>query len=119
MTFAIPGGNDNYILNAALNGIQEGDVTGAPDVFEQYGIVKLMEETSEQELIDLAADLPTDTHLVSYRTAEGAMGADAVRAYKMSDLFDYYHDVGYEVLAITNGFGNVKPKLFQDAKKAS
>ena len=117
MTFVIPGGNDNYILDAQLKGIREGDVTGTPDVYQQYGIIKLMEETSGEELNDLSSDLPTDTHLVSYRTSEGAEGADAVRAYKMSDLFDYYHDVGYEVLAITSGFGSVKPKLWQDSKK--
>jgi len=116
MTFVIPGGNDNYILEAHLKGIREGDVTDVPDPWALYGIIKLMEETSAEELSDLAADLPTDTHLVSYRTAEGATGADAVRAYKMADLFDYYHDVGYEVLAITNGFGNIKPKLFVDKK---
>lgn len=117
MSFVIPGGNDNYILDAHLKGIREGDVTGAPDPCEQYGIVKLMQETSAEELSDLAADLPTDTHLVSYRTKEGATGGDAVRAYKMADLFDYYHDAGYEVLAITSGFGNIKPKLFVDKKQ--
>ena len=76
-----------------------------------------MQETSHEELDDLAADLPTDTHLVTFRYPNGAQGADAVRSYTKSDIFDAYHDSGLTVLEIKNGYGRIKPKLFQDSKK--
>ena len=115
MTFVIPGGNDNYHLAAAL---RQPDVeTNFAEALPQYGLVLLMQETSEAELNDLSSDLPTDTHLVTYRTPEGAIGADAVRAHKKSDIFDCYTDACLVVQDIQSGFGSVKPKLWQNAKK--
>ena len=35
--------------------------------------------------------LPTDIHLVEYEV-EGKLYVDAIRAYKMSDIFDGYYD---------------------------
>ena len=110
---AIAGGNDNYVAIAA----QETDNDNFIECLPEYGVILMMQETSEQELIDLASELPTDTHLVHYRCLSGAEGCDAVRAYKKSDVFDAYHDMGYTVLSITNGFGNIKPKLFINSKK--
>ena len=86
---------------------------------ESRKCVLLMEQTSHEELVDLNSDLPTDTHLV---TAERCVDSDtttieqdAVRAYKSVDIFDVYHDLGYTVLGIKNGYGACKPKLWQDA----
>ena len=110
------GGNDNYHLEAALaNGENETTFTQAMD---KYGVILMMAETSEVELNDLSSDLPTDTHLVRYVNPEGDLFGDAVRAYKKSDIFDCYHDSGLRVLDIQSGFGSIKPKLFQDAKKS-
>ena len=112
---AIAGGNDNHHLELALTKPEEE--TNFAEALPQYGVVLVMQETSEQELIDLSKDLPTDTHLVTYETPNFTVGCDAVRAYKMSDIFDCYTDAGLKVRAITSGFGSIKPKLFQDSQK--
>lgn len=77
--------------------------------------ILLMEETSHQELVDLNGDLPTDTHLVRVEK-DFQISVDAVRAYKSVDIFDVYHDLGYTVQEIKNGYGAIKPKLFTNAK---
>ena len=110
---AIAGGNDNYVEIAARETGGEAFIECLPE----YGVILMMQETSQQELVDLASELPTDTHLVHYRCISGTESFDAVRAYKKSDVFDAYHDMGYTVVAITNGFGNIKPKLFVNSKK--
>jgi hypothetical protein len=76
----------------------------------------LMQETSHDELRDLDSDLPTDTHLVRVEK-DFQIRIDAVRAYRMSDIFDAYHDAGYTVQEIKQGYGRIKPKLFQNAKQ--
>lgn len=86
------------------------------EVFEKYGIVLLMQETSEEELADLDGELPTDTHLVRYVLPEGDVGCDAVRAFTKVDIFDAYHDARLTVLEIKSGWGRIKPKLFTDAQ---
>ena len=111
------GGNDNYHLELAR--LQPDDLTDFTAAMDKYGVILMMSETSESELNDLSSDLPTDTHLVRYINPEGDLFGDAVRAYKKSDIFDCYHDSGLRVLDIQSGFGSIKPKLFQDAKKAS
>lgn len=68
----------------------------------------LLEETSREELRDLDAELPSDLHLVV--TDQGVYG---VRGYKTVDIFDAFHDAGHKVLEIENGYGRIKPKLFQ------
>jgi len=64
--------------------------------------------------------LPTDLHLVEYEV-EGKLYVDAIRAYKMSDIFDGYYDklqpLGGKVKSITSGYGNIKPKLYNPEKK--
>ena len=38
---------------------------------------------------------------------------DAVRSYKMSDIFDGYYDYGIKTIeSIESGFGSIKPKLY-------
>ena len=68
----------------------------------------LLEETSERELRDLDAELPSDVYLVE--TDKGVYG---VRAYKSVDIFDAFHDEGHTVTSIRLGFGRIKPKLYQ------
>ena len=67
----------------------------------------LVDATSELELKDLDAQLPSDVHLVV--TDQGVYG---VRAYKAVDIFDSFHDEGHVVKEIRSGFGRIKPKLF-------
>ena len=59
--------------------------------------------------------LPTDIHLVEYEV-EDTLYVDQVRAYKAVDIFDAYYDklqtVGGSLLSISNGYGRIKPKLF-------
>ena len=60
-------------------------------------------------------ELPTDIHLVEYQVGE-TLYVDTVRAYKTSDIFDFYYDkvtpLGGYIVSITNGYGRVKPKLY-------
>ena len=121
---AVAGGNDNHCLERALElqyhsepGV-EAEVNLA-EVLPLYGVILLMQETSHEELEDLASELPTDTHLVAFYYPNGEAGCDAVRSYTASDIFDAYHDSGLRVISITNGYGRVKPKLWQDAKSTS
>ena len=62
------------------------------------------------------SDLPTDIHLVEYSIGD-TLYFDSVRAYKAVDIFDPYYDklkaLGGELISITSGYGNIKPKLFQ------
>ena len=64
--------------------------------------------------------LPSDIHIVEYEV-EGNLYSDAVRAYKMSDIFDIYYDklkpVGGKIISITSGYGNLKPNMYNNAKK--
>ena len=114
---AIAGGNDNHCLELALTNAQDGNETNLAEALPKYGVQLLMQETSHEELVDLNKELPTDTHLITYRSPEGSVSADAVRSYSKSDIFDAYHDSGLTVLDIVNGYGAIKPKLFTDAKK--
>jgi hypothetical protein len=61
-------------------------------------------------------NLPTDIHLVEYEI-DGTLYVDSVRAYKKVDIFDPYYDklsaIGGKLISITNGYGRIKPKLFQ------
>ena len=68
----------------------------------------LVEETSELELRDLNSQLPSDVHLVV--TDKGIYG---IRAYKISDIFDSFHDEGHRVSEIRSGFGKIRPNLFK------
>lgn len=115
MTFVIAGGNDNHCLSELIKQVPPSFEA----VLSKYGVLLLMQETSEDELADLDGDLPTDTHLVRYKTSEGAVGADAVRAFTMADIFDAYHDSRFTVLEIKSGWGRIKPKLFVDKRKES
>ena len=112
MTFktVIAGSNDNHCLNLALE--KPNTETNFAEALPLYGVILLMQETSEQEVKDLSSELPTDVHVVTYRYPDGATGCDAVRSYSKADIFDAYHDARLTVLSITSGYGSIKPKLY-------
>ena len=113
----IAGSNDNHCLNLALE--KPDAETNFAEALPLYGVILLMQETSEDEVNDLSSELPTDTHVVTYRYPDGATGCDAVRSHTSADIFDAYHDAGLKVLSIKSGWGSIKPKLFNDSKKKS
>ncbi len=59
---------------------------------------------------------PNDIHLVDY-VLNGMEYCDAVRSYKMVDIFDRYHDKlmaendGSRIVKITSGHGDTRPNL--------
>lgn len=77
-------------------------------------VVILFERTTEKELRELDADLPTDIHLVRYKkpTWKKKEKISALRAHSKADIFDHLHDAGYAVLEISSGFGRLRPNLF-------
>jgi len=86
------------------------------DHLAKYDVQLVMQKTSDEELRDLDADLPSDVHLVRYEE-DFRVEVDAVRAYKKADIFDAYHDLGKNVMEITNGYGRIKPKLYNSRVK--
>lgn len=73
----------------------------------------MFENTTEQTIVNDSKELPTDVHLVKYLDDENQPKTDAVRSYKMSDIFDGYYDYGIKTIqSIVSGFGSIKPKLY-------
>lgn len=118
MTLHASSGNNDYFYEYILLA-EEGQDLSLENVFPKYGVSLVMQETSHQELRDLNNDLPSDTHLVHYRTREGAVSSDAVRAYKLSDIFDAYHDARLTVLQIQQGYGSIRPNLYNTQRKGA
>jgi len=62
------------------------------------------------------SQLPTDIHLIEYEM-NGVLYCDAVRAFKLSDVFDVYYDklnkMNGKIISITNGYGTISPKLWK------
>ena len=78
----------------------------------KYECTLLMDSTSVDDIRADTKILPTDVHAVVYEE-DGITKVDAVRAYKMSDIFDGYWDWGIRTISsITSGYGNIKPKLY-------
>ena len=80
-----------------------------------------MANTNEKEILDKEAFLPTDVHLVRWakKSWKKKSAISAVRAYKMVDIFDQFHDQGYVVLEIVQGYGRIKPKLYTPEHEAN
>ena len=110
-TFVHAGCNANHFLDAALE-TSESSLVDFPGILSKYGVQHLMAETSKEELVGLNGDIPTDTHLVTFRTLDGTVTSDAVRAFTKVDIFDAYIDGGLAVISIESGFGSIKPKLY-------
>ena len=72
------------------------------------------QDVQKTDIVD--SELPTDIHLVEYEVA-GTLYVDMVRAYKKVDIFDAYYDklkaLNGTLISISNGYGKIKPKLFQ------
>lgn len=73
-----------------------------------------IESTTHEKLLELEAELPSDVHLVRYKKPswKKKQKISAIRAFTMADIFDHLHDAGYAVLEIRQGYGRIKPKLF-------
>jgi len=85
-------------------------------------VITLMEGVTKEEIQELSSELPTDVHLVEFVRGQDLF-LDAVRAYKMVDIFNVYYDrlnaearqgliSNFEIKSITSGYGSIKPKLF-------
>ncbi len=120
-SFVHPGCNANHFVEAIALNAGNDSPTDFAGILAKYGVQHLMSETSREELVDLNGDIPTDTHLVVFRTVDGAVSSDAVRAFTKADIFDAYNDSGLEVIKIESGFGTIKPKLYgiQSTQKKS
>ena len=83
---------------------------------KKYDVILLFENTTRDTIRGEDSNLPGDTHLITYEV-DGEVKLDAVRAYKMVDIFDGYHDRGVKVTRIESGYGKIKPKLYNPEKK--
>ena len=80
---------------------------------KKYDVILMYENTTALEINSESKNLPSDVHLVRYRDGENELKIDAVRSYKMSDIFDGYYDYGVKTIeSIESGFGSIKPKLY-------
>ena len=81
-------------------------------------VIIFQQNLKEKDINDKG--LPNDVHLIEY-SQNGEDHCDAVRASKMSDIFDAYHDklheLGGVVTAIKSGFGTVNPKFYTQPDK--
>ena len=82
-------------------------------------VIIFQQNLTEQNLDDRG--LPNDLHIIEYSQG-GVPHSDAVRAAKMSDIFDAYYDRlklmgGGVVTSIKSGFGTVKPKFWNPPEK--
>lgn len=86
-------------------------------------VIVLLEQTSSEEVADLASDLPSDLHLVEY-IKDGEPQIDGVRAFAKVDIFNFYYDYlketseQFEIIAIKSGYGRIKPRLFNTQQGA-
>ena len=79
----------------------------------KYDVIMMTQDTTIEDIKLNSSKLPTDVHAVSYYE-DGRVKVDAVRSYKMSDIFDAYYDYGVrKFVSIKSGFGSIKPKLYQ------
>lgn len=89
----------------------------------KQSVVTVFENTTEQEVLELNKDLPTDLHLIEYEE-NNQFFLDAVRAYKKSDVFDIYYDrlnekaknneiTSFSILSVRNGYGSILPRTWE------
>ena len=78
-----------------------------------FDVILVYENTTALTIQNESKTLPSDVHIVRYLDDEGNMKLDAVRSYKMVDIFDAYYDYGIDTIqSIESGFGCIKPKLY-------
>ena len=78
---------------------------------KKYDVYLLFENTTRDTIKGEDSELPSDVHVVTYQEDDETK-LDAVRALKMSDIFDGYHDRGLKVTRIESGFGKLRPNLY-------
>ena len=119
-TFVHAGCNANYFLDAAVN-LEESQTPDFATVLSLYGVHHIMSETSDLELTDLSIDLPSDTHLVTFRTPEGAVSSDAVRAFTRPYTCTPFSTSALTVVPINHGYVAIRPDRYnthqEDTKK--
>lgn len=76
--------------------------------------------TTPDVIKEMDPELPTDTHIIEY-VIDGETSYDAVRGYKMSDIFNVYYDkfkrtehedIRPQIVKITSGYGRIRPNLY-------
>jgi len=83
----------------------------------KYDVILLLDSTNMNKISAEDKTLPSDTHVVTYYD-DGKKLMDAVRSYKMTDIFDAYYDYGIkDIVSIVSGFGTVSPKLYNTETK--
>ena len=87
------------------------------EILKKREVIIFSENIKREDLND--SELPTDIHLIEYRIGT-TLFCDAVRCYKKVPIFDVYFDklklLGGEIISITNGYGKIKPNLYQKEK---
>jgi len=85
----------------------------------KYDVTLLWSNTNMDNIKNESKELPTDVHLVTYvdHDDDNRVKMDAVRSYKMTDVFDAYYDYGYkDVKSITSGYGSISPRRYTPKK---
>ena len=73
--------------------------------------------TTPDVIKEMDPELPTDTHIIEY-VIDGETSYDAIRGYKMGDIFNIYYDkfkredITASIVSITNGYGRIRPNLY-------
>ena len=84
---------------------------------KKYDVILMKEDVSQEDINTQRKIWPTDVHIISF-IEEGQTKCDAIRSYKMSDIFDGYYDFGVkDINYIKSGYGNIKPKLYNPTKE--
>lgn len=88
-------------------------------------VIIFQEKVTREDIEARRSELPSDIHLIEY-VKDNELYLDAVRCYKMVDIFDVYHDIlnkeaksqgsTFEIRAITSGHGSIKPNLWKAPK---
>lgn len=82
----------------------------------KYDVIMIAEDTNLDDIKNDSTKLPTDINVVTYQE-DGKVKIDAVRSQKMSDVFDAYYDLGVrEFESIKNGYGTIRPNLYNVPK---
>jgi hypothetical protein len=88
------------------------------EVAKKNDVIIHQQNIKEEDLIQ--KELPSDIHMVYYKH-DGKEYSDAVRGIRKSDIFDIYYDklktVDGTLIDIRNGFGNLRPNMYNDNQK--
>jgi len=83
------------------------------DHLKKYSCVLLEGFIDEEVLREKEHQLPTDTHFVRFINGDDREEEMmAIRAFRMSDIFDAIQDAGHYTQEICQGYGTIRPNLF-------